>query len=215
MAQSLAQKLRIKEGNTLFAINAPKDFKKQLGELPAAVKFVTKADACSQLHWFVLNEKQFKQELKTMLKAIKGEMICWVYFPKGSSGIQTDLTRDKGWDDLTKKGEKYTWLSLISFDNIWSAFGFRLKNDSDRKKEATQTPRAIVAYIDAVAKTVRIPDDLATAFTKNKEAKTVFDKLPFTHRKEFVEWIITAKKEETRWKRVEGTIGKLLQKLNN
>lgn len=215
MAQSLAQKLRLKESNKIFAINAPKGFNAQLGELPPAVKIVTKADVCNQIHWFVLSKAQFNLELKSVLDAVKAAVICWVYFPKGSSGIQTDLTRDKGWEALTKQQEKYTWLSLISFDDTWSAFGFRLKNKNDQKKETTKAPREIFDYIDAVTKTVRIPEELAKAFTKNKSAKAVFDKLPFTHRKEYVEWVITAKKDETRLKRVEGTIEKLLQKINS
>lgn len=214
MALSLAQKLRIKEGNKLYAMNAPESFNKQLGELPPAVKFATKIETCNQIHWFVLNKNQFNKELKLVLDSLKNEMICWIYFPKGSSGIQTDLTRDKGWDELTNQNEKYTWLTLISFDDTWSAFGFRLKTDSDKKKEITQKPREIFNYIDAATKTVHIPEDLAKAFAKNKQAKIIFDKLPFTHRKEYVEWIITAKKIETRLKRVEGTMEKLVQKIN-
>ncbi len=41
MATSTAQKLKIKENFTLLTINAPADFKKNIGELPKGVKIST------------------------------------------------------------------------------------------------------------------------------------------------------------------------------
>ena len=38
----------------------------------------------------------------------------WICYPKGSSKIQTDLTRDKGWQPLD--GGDLMWLSLVSID---------------------------------------------------------------------------------------------------
>ena len=48
---------------------------------------------------------------------------------------------------------------------------------------------------------------------KNKGAKAVFDKLAYTHRKEYVRWIEEAKREETRASRVAKTIEMLLSVL--
>ena len=45
------------------------------------------------------------------------------FVPKGSSKIQTDLTRDKGWDVL--QGLNLKWLTLVSVDDTWSAFALR------------------------------------------------------------------------------------------
>ena len=39
------------------------------------------------------------------------------------SKIQTDLTRDKGWESLSKLDLK--WITLISVDETWSAFALR------------------------------------------------------------------------------------------
>ncbi len=47
----------------------------------------------------------------------------WIAYPKGSSKRQTDLTRDQGWDAL--RDVDLMWLSLISIDDTWSAFGLR------------------------------------------------------------------------------------------
>src|SRR5215831_18146354 len=132
-ATALAQKLRIKDDFTLLTINAPSDFKKSLGILPSGTKLVTSGKEIQQVHWFVLNKAQLDKELDKVLKLVKEGVTCWTYYPKSSSKIQTDLTRDKGWDALLKHDE-LQWLSLISFDDTWSTFAFRLKTDGDKKK---------------------------------------------------------------------------------
>ena len=78
----------------------------------------------------------WKKELKIVLPLIKDDIPCWIYYPKGTSKMQTDLTRDKGWDTLLKHNDTLTWISLISFDETWSVFGFRLKTGADRKRDA-------------------------------------------------------------------------------
>jgi hypothetical protein len=57
------------------------------------------------------------------VRALKPESLLWVSFPKGTSKIQTDLTRDKGWEALHAADLK--WVNLISVDDTWSAFGMR------------------------------------------------------------------------------------------
>jgi uncharacterized protein YdeI (YjbR/CyaY-like superfamily) len=63
--------------------------------------------------------------------------------------------------------------------------------------------------VDFEKREVATPSDLESLFTKNRTAKEVFDKLAFSHKKEYVEWITGAKKEETRIARLEKTIEKL------
>jgi len=154
-----------------------------------------------------------EKELKKVLPQIKDNVICWIFYPKGTSKIQTDLTRDKGWDELLKHDMQ--WISLISFDDTWSAFGMRKKTDTDKKKEAEPRERPIFNYVDAKTKTVKLPDDFAFALKKNKKQEAFFDTLSFTNKKEYIEWIVTAKKEETRNDRVKGSIERLGKQWKN
>ena len=62
---------------------------------------------------------------------------------------------------------------------------------------------SVVMEIDTEPRVVEVPADLKKALAKNKDAKAAFDKLSYTHRKEFVRWIEDAKKEETRARRTE------------
>jgi hypothetical protein len=210
MATSISDKLKIKENANLLALNAPVDFKKGLKNLPRGVTIATAGKDYDQVHWFVVNKAQLEKEMSKVMKLTKPGIIVWVYYPKGSSKIQTDLTRDKGWECLMAEGDKLTWISLISFDDTWSVFGFRGKTDDDRKKEAKpKAEREIFNWIDAVKKTVKLPDDVAAAFKKNKKESGLFDALSFTNKKEYLEWIVTAKREETRTERIKATIERL------
>src|SRR5688572_32394427 len=108
--------------------------------------------------------------MSKVLKLLRPGIIAWVYYPKGSSKIQTDLTRDKGWDCLLAEGDKVTWISLISFNDTWSVFGFRAKTDEDRKKEAKPSkPREVFNWVNPQTKEVKLPGDLAIALKKNKK----------------------------------------------
>ena len=207
MSNTLSQKLKIKEGYTLRTINAPENFVQTLSPLPAGVKISGDAKNYNQVHWFVRNKAQMEKELNNVLKLMKDEVICWIYYPKGTSKIQTDLTRDKGWDALLK--HDFQWLSLISFDDTWSAFAMRSKTDADKKKDTQPKEREMFNYIDTQKKIVTLPDDLATVLKKNKKANEFFQTLSFTNKKEYVEWIVTAKREETRNERIKGTIERL------
>lgn len=213
MATSIADKLRIKAGMTICVINEPKGYAKSLGKLPTGVKFVDHGKGASQIHWFVENRAQMEKELGKNLKLLAGDTVMWIFYPKGSSGIQTDLTRDKGWEKLLAHDLK--WISLISFDDTWSTFGMRQKSEADVKKEATPKKREIFDWIDPQKKIVRLPDDLAAVLKKKKKEEAFFNTLSFTNRKEYVEWIITAKREETRKERVSGTIERLGKQWKN
>lgn len=60
--------------------------------------------------------------------------------------------------------------------------------------------------LDVEERVAVLPLELKRAFKSDKEAKTAFEKLSYTHKKEFVTWIEEAKREETRARRVSKTL---------
>ena len=216
MATSISDKLKIKADDTLLTINEPSEFQKGLKGLPKGVKIVEAGKDYNQVHWFVLNRAQMEGQMSKVMKLVKPGIIVWVYYPKGTSKLQTDLNRDKGWDCLLAEGDKLTWINLISFDDTWSVFGFRGKTDADRKKEGKPKPeREIFKWINPETKEVKLPEDITAALKKNKKASDFFTTLSFTNKKEYIEWIVTAKREETRKERVDGTIERLNKSWKN
>jgi hypothetical protein len=208
-----SQKLKIKEGDNILVFNAPSSYKRSLDPLPTGAKIMDSGKSFDQVHWFVKDKAQMERELKTVLPLIKNNVICWIFYPKGSSKIQTDLTRDKGWDQLLKQDMQ--WINLISFDETWSAFGMRQKTEADKKKEAKPKERPVFDYVDPKTKTVKLPDDFAAALKKNKKQEAFFNTLSFTNKKEYIEWIVSAKREETRNERVRSSAERLGKEWKN
>ena len=60
----------------------------------------------------------------------------------------------------------------------------------------------VVLRLDAEPRTVELPPALDAALGADPAAKSAFDSLAFTHRKEFCRWIAEAKRDETRDRRV-------------
>lgn len=62
---------------------------------------------------------------------------------------------------------------------------------------------------DTAQRTVEVPEDLQHALAANPEAQRAFTDLAYSHRKEYVRWIIEAKREATRATRIEKTVLRL------
>ncbi|MFZ0385588.1 MAG: YdeI/OmpD-associated family protein, partial [Solirubrobacteraceae bacterium] len=56
--------------------------------------------------------------------------------------------------------------------------------------------------LDTEPRTVAVPDALTAALDADPRARTAFDALAHTHRKEFARWVSEAKREETRDRRI-------------
>jgi uncharacterized protein YdeI (YjbR/CyaY-like superfamily) len=63
------------------------------------------------------------------------------------------------------------------------------------------------------AEALEIPPDLAKAFSKNKIAEGYFNEFPRSVKKAILEWISSAKRPETRAKRIEETVTKAEQNI--
>jgi len=77
--------------------------------------------------------------------------------------------------------------------------------------EAIDNNRKGLKITETKDKTIIVHEDVAKVFKKYK-VLAYFDSLAFSHRKEYIQWIESAKKEETRTKRIEQAIDKLKDK---
>ena len=57
-----------------------------------------------------------------------------------------------------------------------------------------------------VKKELSVPSDLTAALKKSKKALATFETFPYSHKKEYVQWITEAKREDTRKQRLQTTI---------
>jgi uncharacterized protein YdeI (YjbR/CyaY-like superfamily) len=75
-------------------------------------------------------------------------------------------------------------------------------NESNEKKPAAAKPKKAPAE----KKELVIPEDLINLLEANPAALEVFEKFSYSHKKEYVEWIVDAKTEATRLKRLNQAI---------
>ena len=83
-----------------------------------------------------------------------------------------------------------------------------------KTKKASQ-PNVIFKWVDPETKEVRVPADLSAALKKDKKAAVFYEGLSFTNKKEYIEWIVTAKKDDTRKKRINGMLERLNKEWKN
>jgi hypothetical protein len=60
----------------------------------------------------------------------------------------------------------------------------------------------VTVQLDTAPREVEVPEALAAALAADPEAKASFDRMAFTHRKEYARWIADAKQEQTRQRRL-------------
>ena len=131
MAESaLAKKRKLKSGLKAAIINAPEGYvdtlKHDTGLSP------TLNGKFDWIQIFVQTRAELDVLAARAAKALRPQSILWISFPKGTSKIQTDLTRDKGWDDVKELGLK--WVNLVSVNDTWSAFALRPYKEGEEKQ---------------------------------------------------------------------------------
>jgi hypothetical protein len=59
----------------------------------------------------------------TALDAVRYDGLLWMSYPKRSSKVETDITRDRGWHMLAQAGLRP--VTQVSIDATWSGLRFR------------------------------------------------------------------------------------------
>ena len=131
MAESpLAKKMKLKPGLKAAVINAPENYLKELKHDSEISQSLS-----GKFDWIQIFSKTIAEVdalAPKAAKALNPKSILWISFPKGTSKIQTDLTRDKGWESLQKLDLK--WVNLVSVNDTWSAFALRPYKEGEKKQ---------------------------------------------------------------------------------
>ena len=70
----------------------------------------------------------------------------------------------------------------------------------------------VSAELDVEERVVTVPAELKRAFRSDKTAQAAFEKLSYTHQREYVNWINEARKPETQARRIAQTLERLKQR---
>jgi hypothetical protein len=120
----LARKLQVKPGSRVLLVNAAEGVREALEPLPdgAAVSEEETGEFDVVLA-FAPDQAAVVREAGTALAAIRPGGALWFAYPKGTSGAATDLSRDRGWEALSRLGLRP--VSQVAVDETWSALRFR------------------------------------------------------------------------------------------
>ncbi|MCX6032431.1 MAG: hypothetical protein NT169_24455 [Chloroflexi bacterium] len=121
---NLLKKLLIKPGQRVLILNAPPDYPEALGPLPeGAIQADGPDGTLDFVHLFVKDSAELARLAPVALAAIKRDGLLWISYPKKSSGVASDLTRDEGWAPIYEAGLRP--VTQIAVDEVWSAVRFR------------------------------------------------------------------------------------------
>ncbi|PWT78308.1 MAG: hypothetical protein C5B59_02070, partial [Bacteroidetes bacterium] len=158
---------------------------------------------------FAVNEVQLKNIINEVLPALHRDSKLWVAHPKTTSKIATTLNRECSWGCITQSG--YEAVRQVALDHVWTAMRFR---KADRMSLVNRTPASVMSgalsEVDYVSHTVNPPEDFVQELKRSKIASHFFEKLPSNNKNEYVSWIANAKKSETRSRRLEAAIDRLI-----
>ncbi|HEX6270278.1 MAG TPA: hypothetical protein VFZ43_08595 [Anaerolineales bacterium] len=126
----LAKKMKLKPGASAAVINAPENYVDELKHDTAMSPTLNGKFDWIQI--FVKSKAELDGLAPKVAKALKPESMLWISFPKGTSKIQTDLTRDKGWEGVQALDLK--WVNLVSVNEAWSAFALRPYKEGEKRQ---------------------------------------------------------------------------------
>lgn len=134
---AVPRKLGLKPSMRVLLLNAPADYAVGLdAEVPDATVVSTdgdgflEAESFDLVQLFCANRADLERLAETAIVATKPGGRLWVCYPKGGSGVTTDLNRDVRWGPLADVA--WTPVTQVSIDTTWSALRFRPESEVGR-----------------------------------------------------------------------------------
>jgi hypothetical protein len=124
----LPQKLGIKEGMTVGILNMPNHFNLDLGDLPPDVE-VHRTELRAEIYIiFADRTDEAARGFQRAITCIPPDGAIWVFWPKKSSGMETDLTEQTLRDLFLPTGMVDN--KVIAVDDTWSGLRFVVRREN-------------------------------------------------------------------------------------
>jgi hypothetical protein len=121
MDTSVFKKMKLKDGITGIAINAPEAFI-EMSKNQSGINFSVQQEY-DYVHLFIKSKEEFETEIKSALDVCAEKGVLWISYPKSSATEKYDINRDI----LFKLSSQYsiTPVSQVAIDEKWSAMRFK------------------------------------------------------------------------------------------
>ena len=124
----ISKKLGLKPCMRALVVAAPSAYLKSLAPLPEGVVI---SEAMGGTHEFVqffaTRRSDIEKSAKKLLKSAAPGALVWITYPKKTSGVESDLSREGVWAAMAGTG--WRPVSQIAIDEVWSALRFRPPED--------------------------------------------------------------------------------------
>ena len=130
----LPQKLGVKPGMIVVAIDAPADYRKLLGQIPSGVNFGTRpVENTKFVHLFVKERRALANHLQSLRRKIAEDAAIWVSWPKKSSGVPTDITEDVIRAVALPLG--FVDIKVCAVDETWSGLKLMIRRENRKSNK--------------------------------------------------------------------------------
>ena len=130
----LPQKLGIKPGTIVVAIDPPENYRKLLAPIPSGVNFATRPVGNTKfIHLFVKERRILQTQLQSLRQKVADDAAVWVSWPKKSSGVPTDVTEDVIRAVALPLG--FVDIKVCAVDDTWSALKLMIRRENRKSKK--------------------------------------------------------------------------------
>src|SRR5690348_400735 len=121
---AISRKLGLKPNMSALIVGGPPGYLKSLEPLPPGVVITDKVAGTHQfVQLFATRKAEMKKSAPKLLKAADSGALVWMTYPKKTSGVESDLSREEVWSAL--EGTGWRPVAQIAIDEVWSALRFR------------------------------------------------------------------------------------------
>jgi hypothetical protein len=125
----LPQKLGIKPGMSISALNAPPNLDAILGELPDGVTITRRLGGHRDLVLiFVTRQVDLAARIPALISAIAPNGMVWVAWPKRTSKVETDVAEDVI-RDIVLPTSPLVDVKVCAIDNVWSGLKLVIRRE--------------------------------------------------------------------------------------
>ena len=130
---SIVKKLGLKPAMRALVLGAPSGYLDLLAPLPdGVVVSKTVSGTHDFVQFFATKKSEITTSAKKLLQSAAPGALVWVTYPKTTSGVDSDLSREKVWAAM--EGTGWRPVSQIAIDDVWSALRFRPTQDVKSRK---------------------------------------------------------------------------------
>ena len=130
---SIVKKLGMKPGMRALVLGAPSGYLDSLAPLPDRVDVSQGPGSAHEfVQFFATRKSEITKSAKKLLQSAAPGALVWITYPKKTSGVESDLSREEVWASM--EGTGWRPVSQIAIDDVWSALRFRPTQDVKSRK---------------------------------------------------------------------------------